>query len=232
MANKIVVNGSEQLLKPIITQLMAIQQLMEGVTSENTGSGAELSTPKRKNKPQIILYFLEKKADVEKGYRPVPGEIKFRIMDKESDTLTQADVQALAERIKAKFAQPQLAWYKGKEMVSYTDWEKGYQLQILCRDKAVGRAIVGQVLDIRSHSLDSKNLNHTVTEGAMERYPTIPERVLILGESHKLERQRPMATVWFQYAELRLWGRLEPVTLVDLTGKRLKPVVAVDPIVA
>jgi hypothetical protein len=230
--DKFTFSGTPEQLMTMLSTAQMTYQMMQGIEPGGGSGGKSLSAPKRKTKPQIILYFLEKKADVEKGHRPLDGEIKFRIMNKESDTLTETDVKTIAERIKSKFAKPQFAWHKGKEMISYTDWEKGYQLQILCKDKAVGAAVAEQALDIQGYSLDLKNMNHIVNQAAMERYPTIPDRVVILGEIHKLERQRPLATVWFQYAELRLWGRLEPITLVDLTGKRLNPVVSVDPIVS
>src|SRR6476619_5861566 len=49
-------------------------------------------------KPQITLYFAEDSVDVEPGYDPIDGEISCRLMHETAETITMAEVQALANR--------------------------------------------------------------------------------------------------------------------------------------
>ena len=87
--------------------------------------------PTRKYKPQIFLYFKEDLDDVEEGYAPVEGKISFRLMNEDSESITRTKLTTIANKIKTEFGQGNgFTWKKGKEYYSYTDKEKGYQLQI------------------------------------------------------------------------------------------------------
>ena len=50
-------------------------------------------------------------------------------------------------------------WRKGKVRASYSDWDKGYQFQLLCRNESDARTLIGKVLDIQGHTPDWENLN-------------------------------------------------------------------------
>jgi len=182
----------------------------------------------RKYKPQISLFFLEDHNDIEPGYSPITGEISFRLMNQESNSLSMSEVTNYANRIKTQFATASgFIWKKGKEMVSYTDWKKGYQLQLLCRDKAEGRRVIEQVLDIQAHTPDWKNMNKSGNEEPASAYPTIPPTEIILGKPRRLPRRRPIADVRFQYALLDLHELPNPICLVDRSHTFNRPVVEV-----
>ena len=182
---------------------------------------------KSKFKPQVMLYFQEKLDDIEPGYAPLTGEISFRLMGEESTSLSRAEVERLANRIKVLFSSPSpFVWRKGKEYYPYNDWALGYCLKLLCRSLAEAKRVVNQVLDIQNHTPQWKKLRINANTEPMEAYPTIPETVTILGERTKLPRQRPICEVVFQYAVLHVHGISKPLCLVDRTGNFKDPVLS------
>jgi hypothetical protein len=178
----------------------------------------------RKFKPQIQLYFQEDHNDVEAGYSPITGEISFRLMNQESTSLSNSEVTSYANKVKTAFAKPSFVWKKGKELYSYTDWDKGYQLQLLCRNETEAKRVVEQVLDIQSHSPNWERLRKNEATDPAASYPTIPGNQTILGKSRKKPRRRPIADVRFQYSLLHVYGLPRAITLVDRTGLFTKPV--------
>ena len=169
----------------------------------------------RKFMPQIKLYFREDLEDVEPGYPPVEGEITFRLMGSADITKSQAEV--FATRVKLAFGAGGAGylWRKGKDMATYTDWAKGYQLQILTRSEAEAREVITKVLDIQNDAPNWAKLNYSENAAPAEAYPTIPDRELIYGELRRLPRKRPVADCRFQYALLNLHGVAAPIVLYD-----------------
>lgn len=182
--------------------------------------------PVRKYRPQIFLYFKEDTGDVEPGYPPVDGRISFRLMDKDSETITKTDLTTLANKIKTEFGVSNgYTWKKGKEYYNYTDKDKGYQLQILAFNKSEVKQLINKVLDIQGHTYQDKKLTNSGNEDPTGAYPTIPPTINILGESRREPRRRPVATVRFQYALANIWGKPDPIPLYDRTFKYLNALV-------
>lgn len=100
-------------------------------------------------------------------------------------------------------------------------------MQILCRDKTEGKRVVEQVLDIKGDSPNWEYLNLVTNDQPMNKYPTIPEREVVLGESRRMPRSRPIADVRFRYARLQLPGTGAIVNLVD-TENRLPNLLVVS----
>lgn len=179
-------------------------------------------------KPQIGLYFSEDLADVEEGYPAITGEISFRVMNKESSIISRSDLEMWANRIRSSFASGNgFVWRKGKILITYTDNERGYRLKLLCRDKTEGKRLIESALDVQGHSPEWRRMNIKENEEPTASYPIIPNRINVLGRSQRLPRRRPIADVRFAYAYLHLWGKTEPVALVDRTGFLSAPVIAV-----
>jgi hypothetical protein len=178
-----------------------------------------------KFKPQIMLLFLEDADDIEPGYGPIKGEISFRVMGEESTTLSIANVELLANRIKTLFAgSTPFVWRRGKGMFPYNDWDLGYRLQIIARDETEAKRVVSQVLRIQGHTPNWSKLGINKNAEEMEAYPTIPEYITILGERVRLPRKRPIGDIKFQYAVLHVHGKVKPICLVDRTGTFPQPV--------
>lgn len=174
----------------------------------------------RKFRPQVTLFFMEDLADVEPGYSPVTGEISFRLMDYTTETITPAVAQTIANRVKIALGAggSGYIWRKGKDMASYTDWSKGYQLQLLTRSRSEAREVITKVLDIRNDTPAWKKMHYSDNEEPMEAFPTIPGQDFIYGETRREPRRRPIASVRFRCATLHVHGVPNPVVLYDLSG--------------
>jgi hypothetical protein len=171
----------------------------------------------RRFQPQISLYFREDLEDVEPGYRPVEGEISFRLMGYTSETITPTIATTLGTRIKSALGAGGTGyiWRKGKDMATYNEWGKGYAFQLLTRSKAEAQALIENVLDIQQDTPRWKCLNYSENSAPTEAFPTIPETDYIFGESRRTARKRPIADVRFQYALLHVHGVASPVVLYD-----------------
>lgn len=180
------------------------------------GIPTALFQQERRFKPQILLYFQEDFEDIEPGYAPVTGEISFRLMDEDSNSLTETKLNNFASRIRSEFANGGgLIWRKGKEMCTYNDWGNGYQLQLLCRGESDGRQLISKILAIRNQTPDWSKSNLNSNLNPVEAFPTVPGNQTILGKSRKRPRRRPIANVRFQHALIHIHGLPNPICLVD-----------------
>lgn len=203
----------------MMTFYFTIRGVEQGINSgDDTGSLGYAVM--RKSQPKLTLHFSEDDSDADQGYRPVIGEISFRLMNHSSTSLSKAEATAYGNKIKTAFGgSTPFVWRKGKLMASYSDWEKGYQLQLLVPNDAEGRRVVEQVLDINSHTPDWKNYATKENGAASSAYPTVPPTQSILGKSTKLPRRRPTASVKFRYATLAIAGLSKRLCLYDSTYK-------------
>ena len=203
---------SRQMFFENIRGRYAIVQAGIGETSYRTNV-------RRQTKPKITLYFLEDLDDVEPGYAPVYGQISIRLMDYTPSTITETIARTYANRIRTLFAAGGgFVWRKGKDMASYSDWEKGYQLQLLSRSSGDAKQVVEQILDIQNDTPDWSFFNYSQNDRALEAYPTIPDRDRAYGEIRRQPRRRPIASVRFQTALLHVLGVPTPIPLVDRSG--------------
>jgi hypothetical protein len=170
----------------------------------------------RKNKPMITLYFKEDIEDVDPGYRRLEGEISFRLMNQTTTTISKSEAESYARKIKTAFGTGNgFVWKKGRTLCSYTDWDRGYQLQLLVRNETEGRRVVEQVLDIQSHTPDWAHFEVKENAEPGQAFPAVPPRETILGKSRKLPRRRPVADLRYQYSALRVSGVGKPLVLHD-----------------
>jgi hypothetical protein len=166
--------------------------------------------------PQIHLYFEEKYTESDKAYKQLRSQVSFRLTGETTDTLTSAEVLAIANKIKTLFSTSiPFNWKRGKELFSYIDQSKGYYFQILAFSQTEAKKIIEQVLDIRNHTPDWKLLNTKTNSEPVSSYPTIPASKNILGKPYKQPRRRPVGTVYFTHAVLHVYGKPNPVVLVD-----------------
>jgi hypothetical protein len=177
---------------------------------------------------QIQLYFTEDFNDIEAGFAPVTGEINFRLANESYDTITEQEVRQYAQKIKTAFASNNgFVWRKGKVMVTYTDRQRGYKLQMLCRTKQEGKRVIEQVLGIQDHAPDWKFMNVSENEEPTARYPSMPRSERILNKTRRMPRARPIADVRFRYALMHVHGLPHPIVLVDSSDIFRRPVVEV-----
>jgi hypothetical protein len=169
--------------------------------------------------PRVFLFFQEDFQDVELGYRPITGEIGIRLIGETPQTLSEAKLNTLANRIKTEFANGSgYVWRKGKELYSYVDKSKGYQFKILSRSESEAKELIGKALDINTDSPNWDYLSLSQASNPASRFPTNPGSQFVLGKSRKKKRIRPIADVRFQYATLNIQGVSNPIALVDRSG--------------
>lgn len=221
---RIILRGNTKLLRPIITQLLAINQLLE---SKDIGSyyGIPVTTFQDTYRfhPQIKLMFYQTKAETKNNNPPVYAEITYRLMEETAETFTTANASTRAQAIKRLFVDPGLfVWKKGKKVVSYRDEKNGYKFKLLVRSKEEGKRIITQVMAIENKIPDWKFLSHTESDAT---FSEIPESKSILGKQRRMPRRRPLEDVKFRYAELHLFGLTNAMTLLDTTGRRGTPLI-------
>lgn len=170
-----------------------------------------------KYKPQVQLFFKESvtASTYDPEFRPVTGEISFRLMDETNESISRSKAELLATKIKQIFATPIVVWEKGWFYASYVDVEKGYRLKILSKSQTEAKRIINLVLDIQSHSFDKDKYTFSEHE---RTFPAVPPTQRIYGRTRKVSRERPRADVKFHWAKLLIFGLANPINLVDASG--------------
>jgi len=221
---KITLQGTQQELMQVIPQIIAFRQMLQG-RSFGTVYGIPVTTFQDDYgfRPQVKLMFYQTLEEA--GDEPeATGEITYRVINESEKTINEAKAKVIAEKIKTKFAKPNLfTWRKGTKIVRYLDKEKGYDFRLFVTDESEGRRIIEQVLDLQNHSPEWERLR--ISESRAE-YPNKPPREMIYGELRRLPRRRPTEIVSFRYAELHVHGLPSAVSLVDTTGYRAAPLVS------
>jgi hypothetical protein len=173
--------------------------------------------------PQVKLYFVEDASDVERGYAPIDAEITFRIPNETSESMTEAKARTIANKINSVFGVSNgYRWKKGRLKASYKDSHNGYNMIISAFSESEAREVLHKVLEIQNDTLNDAHLTISTLQ---QNPPTIPATERIYGESRRLPRRRPIGYVRFRYAELHLWAMPNAITLVDLSRRRLRPLV-------
>lgn len=221
----IILKGNKRLLMPVITQLMAMNQLL-GDRDLGLIVGQPMSqfqeSKRTKFKPEVKLLFIEDDANVAVTYQPVTAELSFRLMEQTEATITPATALVLANKIKAVLggATP-YQWKKGKELWGYIDPGKGYHLQVYAWNEVEAKDVIKKILQIQGHSPNwSEYLKDWAKRDSMVNSPIIPPTDLIYGKSRRRPRKLPIAYVRFQRASLILDGYEAPIYLVDFTGSK------------
>lgn len=174
--------------------------------------------------PQVTLYFKEDLDDVADGFAPIDAALSFRIQHETEDTISQAELIALTNKIRAEFATGSgYRWRKGRLSMSYRDLKKGYRLRVQAYSEAEGREVIGKILGLQGDTIERSNLNINQLD---EAPPIIPETKTILGKRRRMPRRRPVGWVRFIYAEAHVWGVPNPIILLDRSGRRRNPLVS------
>lgn len=177
-----------------------------------------------KYKPQVKLYFQERLTSASPGNR-VRGaelEITFRLMNKDSSTITRTDAVNLATNIKRELTNPLLIIDKGKYKATYFDQERGYDFRLLVESEAEGIRVIKKILEIQSHSYNDDYFQFVKNT---RTYSMTPGTHLVYGQTINKPILRPTVPVRFRYAQLLIYGRTAHINLVAMGDVRLKTVI-------
>ena len=171
-----------------------------------------------RGKPQLHLYFVEVNYSLDSGRDIADADIKGnRLMEYTTATLQESDLIAIGERTRDLFRD--FLWEKGKSLLSYSDPERGYNLQILCRTKDGGMEMLTKVLAIREDEVVSRRINFKENNNPEETYPDTQQEIQLLGKTYKTGVRRPECTVKLKAAFLHIEGLIKPKVIYDNSGK-------------
>ncbi|MDJ0795805.1 MAG: hypothetical protein QNJ51_03035 [Calothrix sp. MO_167.B12] len=208
-----------------VARMIAFYLIMNEKDEVNYEPEIKGSSRLRAYKPIITLFFIQKATDVEPGYKRVEGKISFRLMNESTESLTNTKLIQYARKIKNIFTKGEgYRWRKGRTMFTYADWEKGYQLQLLCRDESTAKDLIAKILDIQSDSPDWKHLYTNQNNRPDEAYPKIPKKVKILGKQVRQGRHRPVSDVYFREASIKIEGLQNKIVLYNRLNNQPKAV--------
>lgn len=189
-------------------QKVHLQPHIIGVSKEQFDIGIEV-----KYKPVVTLYFQQDRGSVADGYAPVTAEIAFRLMNESTESITKANLETLAKKIKLEFASGQgFTFNKGKNIAHYLNKTQGYSLAVYVSNEAEGLSVVRKVLEIQGHSFDDEFFR--ITEPKKTSVNNTGEQI-VAGKKYKKARWRPTATVRFQWSSILINGIPEAIYLVD-----------------
>lgn len=163
-----------------------------------------------KYNPQVALWFREKISDARiKGRVPIRARVSFRVLDQ---NISKAEVQSLANKIKAKFGEPLFSFNKGKVKFSYRDKERGYAFILATDDEADARKVIDATLELQDHVPDWELLFDSTSNQSWAK-----KTKQILGQTVEMPVKRPIGKVWFTHAELKIHGLNRDIILCDAT---------------
>jgi hypothetical protein len=163
-------------------------------------------------RPQIMLKFIESRAAAKAAKRQrVRMELSFRLMDKESTNITQANITEYIREIKASFPST-YSFDKGKLKYVYNDKKDGFFFIIAGVLDSEVKELITKVLKIVDKIPDWDFLTKSEY---IDKNLSTPKYQTILGKRTKLAQRRPSAKVYLQKAELKIHGNIEDIILVD-----------------
>lgn len=225
---KIVLGGSEELLKPQIIQVLSTYEQFNGRDLGVIYGTASADMPERRHRPEVVLKFYQKQnKNAGKGaiVDAVSMQIAFRLMDKSvKDFADDAYLQVLAGAIYREFATPPFTISKGLSTYTYADFEKGYQFKLDVINSTEAKRIIRKVQDIQGHLFRDEcfrvGSRKITADGVIAPAPIKGEKVTVRGKVQELPIKGKEGMVKFTHAYLNLGINLPPIELVDVTGKR------------
>lgn len=171
--------------------------------------------------PKIKLIFLENPFEfsgrIARDSKATRGraQISFRLMNRTNESMTKAEVETLAGKIKSKFINPVFKFTKGKELYFYKEPSLGKPFQIWAKNEAEAKKLIEQVLDLTGDSPDLDKITKRTNLLPSKAYDDTPGTKVILGEQTRLDKTRPVVEVEFTMAYLIMDGLRKPIYLVD-----------------
>lgn len=225
---KLVLGGSEELLKPQIIQVLSTYEQFNGRDLGVVYGTVAADMPERRHRPEVVLKFYRKQNnDIDKGAisKAISMQIAFRLMDKSAkDFATDAYLDILATAIYREFAKPPFEISKGLATYTYADFELGYQFKLDVTNSTEAKRIIRKVQDIQGHIFKDEcfrvGSRKITANGAYQPPQTKPDKVTIRNKIQELPIKDKEGIVKFTHAYLNLGINVPPINLVDITGKK------------
>jgi len=167
-------------------------------------------------KPQVILKWKEPKNDADReGRARHTMRMSFRLM-KDTEDLTQLDVNTLRLAIQREFPTGQATpfYFKtGRVKCSYRQKNKGYEFIISAYSLKEAEILVRKVLDIQGDTFDAELLTESSKPNVNWKARKTQR---ILGETTVIPEKRRIARVRLYRAELHLHGHAKGIELYQV----------------
>ena len=141
--------------------------------------------------------------------------MSFRLMDKTNASMTLAESERLATKIKSKFVKPLFKFTKGKEFYNYIESRVGQSLQCWAKNEIEAKRLFEQTLDLIGSSLQLEKTRKYQSLNPAKTYDDTPGTQLVLGKPIELDKLRPIVEVEFTMAYLIMEGLRQPIYLID-----------------
>lgn len=184
-----------------------------GLKLENSHDYDYLIEESLRSKPQVQLWFKEKKSSAYQDNRNWAKAARFSFRIKE-DWRLPGDARPTALKIKNHLVNPLFHFTSGSKCASYMDKKKGYKFILYIPSEAEAKKVIGKVFDIMGDTPDWKQLRIS----DFVESPTTTT-VKVLG---KTVRQFPLnksTEVYFRYAIAKIDPYPRAFPLVDVSGK-------------
>ena len=166
--------------------------------------------------PQVKLHFKESRYESSTNNRkPIRSEISFRWR---SEDFSTQNINQLATKIHADFANPVFNFDRGRECWTYWDDQKGYRFTVYVQNETEAKKIIEQVIRIQDD--EEPDWDTHLREHKTNQNFAATEYVRVMGENVRKPKRRPIGTVKYQYAELFIPGVTKPIILSDATSYR------------
>jgi hypothetical protein len=193
-----------------------------GLKLENNHNYDYLIEESLRSKPQVQLWFKEKKSAAYQDGRNWIKAARFSFRIKE-DWRSSNDANATALKIKNHLVNPLFHFTSGSKCASYIDPKKGYKFTLYIPDEAEAKKTIGKVFDIMEDTPNWKKLR--ISDFVEEKTTTT---VQVLG---KTVRQFPLnktTEVYFRYAIAKIDPYPRAFPLVDVSGKYVNAIYRAD----
>jgi hypothetical protein len=167
---------------------------------------------RKKYKPQVKLHFYQDDDSIPPKRRGTEAELTFRLVNETAQTITEADLNALALRIKSEFgASNGYRWRKGHILCTYRSPEDGMNLHVYAFNESEAREVINKICDV---AVQPFNDDFLAVHESRRSWPTNPGTQMILGKARPKPIERPVAYVRFRKATISIHGLPVPIKLV------------------
>lgn len=219
MANKVILHGPDKLLRPVVTQIMALEQIIRESQGTIYGIPEETFKENVTLKPQIQLVFAQDTKDVPEGRRATAAIYNIKVHSGIPEASWETEVKQLATKVRSEFAasSPTYTWEKGKNIYWYRDPDYGHNFKIYANSEADSQPLIKKMLDLQGQPFRLEGLTSSSPKRESENNPT--GTILRFGKRRKKPRWRPRVIVRFRWATLIVPEINGDQMLVDTTGR-------------
>lgn len=227
LPDEFIVYGSEEMLKPLIMQLLAQHYALQDLNVDAQSGGNTRPLP----------YFVKGKIIISIHFEGIiTGTIanhkvnkSFRLINDDPATITQFRIAEIARKVHTKFFGNQIHFTTGRDAFCYNVPEQGFnRVWGFFLSTSDAKRCFEQLLDIPGLSPDWKRFTRSSVVEPGNRFQDPPEKVMQFGQLIRTARERPMAPMKFKRATIKFPHFRRAIDLVKTNGAYLTGITVID----